>query len=303
MKKTMLLLFSGLFLATSAVAQTTTTEPVTTTQAPSPTSAKTAAPDNLTQRTLKKRAKGKAKEVDLSEAKQEDVKKEETPTVSEDLFKSLDYPELQVVPRATERLQLEVQNESEMNYFTHWPLQVSALATLAFGLTGKVAKEDASEDQKKELNLASTGAIGVGAFWLITTGVISWQKPYASGLNKVRRVKGNDRKAELLRERIAEEALESPAKTMKTLTTLSVISNVLAVGYLAGYANDSVLKTAVAAGILAFTPWVFEHRYIESWDKQLEYKRKIYSPVSALTLGYDQKARQYYPQMSLRWEF
>lgn len=303
MKKPMLLLLSGLFMATSTLAQTPTTEPVvtTTTQAPLPT--KTTVPDGLAQRTLKKRTKNKTKEVDLTEVKQEEVKKEELPTVSDDLFKSLDYPELQVVPRATERLQLEVQNESEMNYFTHWPLQVSALATLAFGLTGKVAKDDASDQQKKELNLASTGAIGVGAFWLVTTGVISWQKPYASGLNKVRRVKGNDKKAELLRERIAEEALETPAKTMKTLTTLSVISNLLAVGYLAGYANDSVLKTAVAAGILAFTPWVFEHRYIESWDKQLEYKRKIYAPMSSLTFGYDQKSREYYPQMSLRWEF
>lgn len=300
MKKPLAIILSAVFATSSVFAQTTTTQPIAS--APQPTMTTTTI-DGLSQRTLKKRSKTKAKEVDLSEVKIEEPKKEDSQSVNIDLFKSLDYPELQVVPRASERLQLEVQNESEMNYFVHWPLQVSALATLAFGLTGNVAKEDASDDQKKELNLAATGATGVGAFWLITTGVISFQKPYASGLNKVRRVKGSDRKAELLRERIAEEALETPAKTMKTLTNLSIISNALAVGYLAGYANDSVLKTAVAAGILAFTPWVFEHRYIESWEKQLEYKRKIYSPVSSVTLGYDQKARNYYPQMSLRWDF
>ncbi len=59
------------------------------------------------------------------------------------------YPELQVVPRASERLRIEAKAEASQWFVQHWTFELSGLATLGVGLTasGRL-KENLSESQK-----------------------------------------------------------------------------------------------------------------------------------------------------------
>lgn len=224
-------------------------------------------------------------------------------TSTEDIFKSLDYPELQVVPRASERLQAEAQYEGQRGYLVHWPIVLPSLATLYLGLTASGDYESgATSDEKDDADLYSTTATMIGGFWVAATGFLTWSKPYRAGHNQVRKYKEGDKRSELYRERTAEEALESQAETMRTLVRLSIISNFLAVAAVASSHDVSDGEVAIA-GLLAFTPLIFEHRHISTWDKQLEYKRKIYSPIASLGMKYDATTKNYNPQAILAWAF
>jgi hypothetical protein len=201
-------------------------------------------------------------------------------------------------------VQYEAQLENDNGYFLHWPLHVSSLSSLGLGLYARGRyKADPSDTEKREADLASTTAIGVGVFWLAATGVIHYGRPYASILNRAKKTKEKDRRGELFRERIAEEGMEANAKMIRTLAFLSILSNAYA-AFTVGINHDpGVSKIAFGVGVLAFTPWVFEHRYLNIYEKHLEYKRKIYTPISYLDFGVDQKSQQLYPKLAMQWSF
>lgn len=222
---------------------------------------------------------------------------------ADDIFKSLDYPELQVVPRATDRLQFEAQNESENKFLAHWPIILPSLATLYLGYSAKGEyKDDASKSDKDNADLSANAAMAVGGFWIAATGFISWTKPYRTGINRVRKNREEDKRGELFRERLSEETLEGQAKTMRVLSNLSVATNLLLAISVGSQSDISDTQVAVTA-LLAFTPWVFEHRSVSVWDKHLEYKRKIYTPISSMNLKFEDHTKRFYPLMSLRWDF
>lgn len=220
-----------------------------------------------------------------------------------EIFKSLDYPELQVVPRASDRLQFEAQNESDNKVLVHWPIILPSLATLYLGYSAKGEyKSDATQSEKDDADLSTNSAMAVGAFWVATSAFISWTKPYRTAINRVRKNRDENKRGELFRERIAEEALETQAKTMRILSNLAIVTN-LAISISVGSQNDISDSQVAITALLAFTPWVFEHRYISAWDKHLEYKRKIYTPMSSLNFKFDDQSNRLSPLVSLRWDY
>lgn len=229
---------------------------------------------------------------------------QEKPGELESVFENLEYPELQVVPRASDRLAYEAQNEVESWYTMHWPLQVSALSTLYLGMSasGKY-KDGLSEGQRKDHDTAVMTATGIGAFWLGTTIFYTVNRPYVAGLNQIRKLKVTDKRGELLRERLAEEAMETPGMYMESLTKLSIASNIFAALYISNLADPATQKIAAVSGLLALTPWIFEHKYIQVWKKHQEYKRKIYSPLTWIQWKPDHKLSSIYPEVNFRWEF
>jgi hypothetical protein len=223
----------------------------------------------------------------------------------DDILKSLDYPELQVVPRATDRLAMETQNEREYGWLAFWPYQVSSLATLAAGnrLRGNYTSwNDTEQEQKDSDNVANaTMALGIGGLGL-SIFLIKLDL-YGDAYRRVKTVKGNDRRSELMRERLAEEALEKPSQLINMLTTVSVVSNLLANTAVLTQANGDV-RAYAAVGILAsFLPWMFKNRYVDNWDKQQEYKRKIYTPLIGWNYEYRPETKQLQPQLTMNWLF
>lgn len=217
-----------------------------------------------------------------------------------DFLRNLDYPELMVVPRASERLVLEAQNEREMGALMHWTFEISGLATLTAGFMsrGKYKQESPTDQEKKDHDNASLTAIGVGATWLGIATYYTLRKPYQTTAASLRSARSGDRKSDLLRERLAEEGLQRPAEEIKMLTHLSVISNLAASMYVLSMSNGDMRYYAVMAGFASITPYLFDSRYVENFNKHQEYKRKIYAPLVGYTVDANLK-----PMLTASWSF
>lgn len=221
-----------------------------------------------------------------------------------DIIDNLDYPELQVVPRASERLRLEAKDEESNFLFAHWPLQLSGLSTLGVGLmSSSMQRADLTETMKADMKSVTTVTQAVGAGWLVAGLAMGIAKPYRSGLNRIASLNGKDERTLLLRERLAEESLERPARFIKPLITASVITNLSMNVLMGSYMTDQGRIIAGVSAVLAFLPAIFDDPVVVVYEKHLEYKKKIYGPVSSTGIGFDPRGKTYFPQMALTWRF
>ncbi len=225
-----------------------------------------------------------------------------TPSWADDSkpFENLDYPELQVVPRATERLAQLAQLEQESAFLNQWTLLASGAMTLLAGTQSKGKyKENPSNQEKKDADLAANLATGIGAGWVVVGSYLAFKKPAANGLSGVRKMSTKDRRADLARERWAEEAMESASNLQTTLSNMAVVTNLAASVLLTSQASDDQTRTyGLLAATTSLLPWVFPSIYNVSYKKHLEYKRKIYAPLVWMDLkGHDSA------QMNLSWSF
>jgi hypothetical protein len=223
----------------------------------------------------------------------------------EDILKGLDYPELQVVPRATDRLAMETQNEKEYGWVAFWPYQVSSIATILAGnrLRGNYKAEFTSDQERRDSDNIGMTAMAVGIGGLGLSIYLIKSDLYGDSYKRIKAMKVTDKRSELLRERLAEEALEKPAHLINMLTTVSVTLNGLANVAVASQANADVRAYAAVGLVASFLPWMFSNRYVDNWNKQLEYKRKIYTPFIGFDWQYHKDSREFTPQLSAHWSF
>ena len=218
----------------------------------------------------------------------------------ENLFSNLDYPELQVSPRATERLAQLAEMEERSGPLVEWTMITSGAMTLYAGLqhAGKYKDENPTEIQKRDSDYASKAGILVGASW-ITLGAYMGFKSWSSGkLNEIKKIPGKDKRAELTRERMAEEVLEFASNTTATLENLSVWTNFATSIYIVSYASEENRVYGLLAATTSFLPWLFPNPYTTGYRKHKEYKRKIYAPLVGMTFS-----KQLDPMMSWTWNF
>jgi hypothetical protein len=223
----------------------------------------------------------------------------------EEILKGLDYPELQVVPRASDRLVMETQNEREYGWVAFWPYQVSSIATYMAGsrLRGNYKEDVTTERAKKDSDNVGLSAMAVGIGGLGLSIFLIKSDLYGDSFRRIKANKVIDKRGELLRERLSEEALEKPAHLINMLTTVSVTLNVMANVAVASQANGDVRGYAAVGVVAAFLPWMFSNRYVDNWNKQLEYKRKIYTPLVGFDWQYQPKSKEFMPQLSANWSF
>lgn len=223
-------------------------------------------------------------------------------------LRNLDYPELQVAPRASERLFSEATWEKSAGYWSNSAIEFSALTTLIAGAAqyGNYKDSVKTDTEKKDSNYAAYAAMAVGASWLGISYYLYQAEPYNNAAATIRQQKVTDKKSELVRERMAEEALERPARNMGTLTNLSVLSNFLASAYVISYANSDNRLYAGIAALSSLAPWIFGNRYVDTYNKHLEYKKRIFTPLSMTTLAPIQLADKTWtlqPEVILSWRF
>lgn len=221
-----------------------------------------------------------------------------------DILESIGYPELQVVPRATERLALEAKGEDYSSIFTHWPVELSGLMTMAVGFTSKSAqKDDLSVKQKRDANSIATATTTVGGAWVVGGVILGLQHPYRRGAQTISKYQGRDERSMLLRERLAEEALERPARVMRVLENVAVISNFSMNALSMIHADDNGKVVAGLGVIMSFLPYMFQDHQIDVYDKHIEYKKKIYAPIKSASLHYDSSSKTFTPMTTLAWVF
>jgi hypothetical protein len=221
-----------------------------------------------------------------------------------DILNSMGYPELQVVPRASERLAIEAKAEDNGAAVMHWPLEVTGLATVAVSFAAKanLVANPTTKQQSDAATISSIGAaVGLGT---VASGVLlGLQRPYRSGLNAINKYPGKDDRSMLLRERLAEEDLEKAAETMRVVEDVVVTTNVIMNVASAWHANETGQIVAAVGVAMSFLPWVFEDRSIEIYEKQIEYKKKIYVPLASASFHYEPLNKSFTPEPTLTWMF
>lgn len=234
----------------------------------------------------------------------EEAKKSTGKSEIAEILDSMGYPELQVVPRASERIALEAKMEDSTFLVTHWPIEIVALATLYSGMTAKGRnRSDLTAKEKKDSTTIGAATTAIGAGWLAGSILLGAQRPYYRGKKSLEKYTGKDERSALLRERLAEEALEKPAKTMRVLQNIAVITCAganLATGI---HGNESGVVIAGVTTLLSFLPWMFEDHNISVYDKHIEYKKKIYAPLKSASFFYDPYSKTLTPVSQLTWTF
>lgn len=221
-----------------------------------------------------------------------------------DLIERLDYPELQVVPRASERLRIEAKEEASSWFYTHWQMELAGAATLYIALTANSELRDGlSASQRNDANTVAMIGKGVGAGWVVAGLLLGLQSPYRSGLSALSKYDGKDMRSQLMRERLAEESLEAPARIIGPLQYISAFTNFGANVAMGVFMTDRGRLTAGVASILSFLPLMYESHWVRVFQKQLEYKSKIYGPVTSVAPGFDPETRSLIPSVKLTWVF
>ncbi|MGE4133202.1 MAG: hypothetical protein AB7F86_16285 [Bdellovibrionales bacterium] len=201
--------------------------------------------------------------------------------------KSLSYPELEVTPRASERLRMESEREARgYDFRTHLPIQLSAVATLWSGLASRDEyKSDATSKSRDNTENAAAISTGVGAVWLGVTAYLAIAyRPYQDGWSEVQGQPTSTPRQNLTRERLAEEYLHRPSSLAWKLQWLSVLSNLGAGINLVSNVNENAKLPAIVASGLALAPMFFKYRWQQvAWTHE-HYKKKIYGPIAFATV-------------------
>tara|TARA_B110001454_G_scaffold106457_1_gene100229 strand:- start:70387 stop:71235 length:849 start_codon:yes stop_codon:yes gene_type:complete len=226
--------------------------------------------------------------------------------VETQFLNSLDYPELQVVPRASERIQMDGATESNNGYMMFWPFLASSGTTMIVALMSKnkfKAGKEEDENFRRDADFKVNAAAGLSAAWFGLTYFVSASEPYNSALQKINSIKGRDKKSLLLRERLAEEAMQKPAELIRMLAYASTITNVVAAAGLMDVVSSDYNMYASVAILTAFLPLIFKNKYVENYEKQLEYKRKIYAPVVYTDMYKANSYASWSPRLVLQWNY
>ncbi len=246
------------------------------------------------------------KEVQKTESKKAETLDLDPENVETQFLNSLDYPELQVVPRASERIQMDGGTESNNGYMMFWPFLASSGTTMIVALMSKnkfKAGKEEDESFRRDADFKVNAAAGLSAAWFGLTYFVSASEPYNSALQKINSIKGRDKKSLLLRERLAEEAMQKPAELVKMLAYASTLTNIVAAAGLMDVVSTDYNMYASVAILTAFLPLIFKNKYVENYEKQLEYKRKIYAPVVYTDMYKANSYAEWSPRLVLQWNY
>lgn len=211
----------------------------------------------------------------------------------------LEYPELMVTPRASDRLEMEAKKEPEKKWTTHLAVQATGLTTLVASLVHK--------DKSVSENGSKTNTIGtiVGGTTLLTaTALAAFYEPYQSAAPEVRALPKGTQRQKLARERMAEEAINSAASLGSKIRWAAFIANFATSLFMVTKAETGTSQYVdlVAAGA-SFAPLLFPYRWNKVADEQRSYKKKIYGPVASTTLFADPVTKSVTPGLALSFRF
>ena len=207
----------------------------------------------------------------------------------DDVIKSeiqLEYPELNVNPLASRRIEIEMLDEKRSNGEKFYPFYASGTYTLLSGLylQSKGIPSDISKEKQDNIKMAQMVSMGVGTFWVgLSYYLGNMYHPYEMAWKNISSLPSKNTAESLTRERLAEEQLMNARNLGRKLKWLSVASNMIASGMVAGSGDVSYAGTIGAIGVVAsLAPLVFTTEWERIGDQHLEYKKKIYGPLASL---------------------
>jgi hypothetical protein len=218
-----------------------------------------------------------------------------------------EYPELSVVPRATDRIILEAQKDREQRWRTHLPTLIPALGNI---LAGTALLVNGTRSDLTPSDTSSKAApwvgIGVGIAWTgIILGVVDKQDFYQEGIQEAARIQVKSQRDQLLRERLAEESIQRAGTLARKIKWMSAVTNLGAAAFMAGAAKEKSFSRYVAFGAAAtaLVPFLFPTRWEKTDSIHKDYKRRIYAPMAGVTLLPDPIGNSWAPGLSLALRF
>lgn len=214
---------------------------------------------------------------------------------------ALSYPELDVTPRATERLNMLVEKEKNSNLFSQLPMQISALSTLTTGIL-QLGSIDESKDKLKK---SPNAGLIVGAAWLGVNYYVGQKyQIYSNTLAEVNKVTGKTTRDQLIRERLAEEGINRAASLAVRLKWISVATNFGANAFmLSKVKKETAAQYVGAVSLLAsFAPVFFVSEWETVANDQKSYKKKVYGPIFTTSL-FETSAGKFSPGLLLTSTF
>lgn len=219
-------------------------------------------------------------------------------------FKALDYPELQVVPRASERLTIESQKNKDKGIFLLMPYVIPSLFTLSSGAVASGGLKDSlSLEDRDNAQTGANAAIGVGAFSLAAAYWYVQADYYGETVGQLRALKSKDRRTELLKERLSEEAFERSYQHFSKAKWIFAITHFLANASLTGKLQGDSNIIPVLGMLTAWAPILMSTDYETNYQRQLDYKKRIYVPLTFMDLKYNTQTQAWIPQTSFVWQF
>ena len=214
-----------------------------------------------------------------------------------------DYPELMVSPRASERLALEIERENRGSLFGNQiGSQIAYSLTLVNGLMmmGNTNEADDADKNAAKLGLF-VGIAGLGS----TMWMSKAYRPYGKGLANAKRVKGKGKRAQLARERLAEEAINGAAKFGKRLDYIAMGSTFVANLYMATVVEADTLSEPLTylGAATSIVPLIFKNYWTKVGKSQRSYKKKVYGPIAFNTILFDKASKTYMPGASFAFSF
>lgn len=222
-----------------------------------------------------------------------------------DFLKSLNYPELEVTPLASETLVEEAKDERTGRWLVHAPIQVSAISTIMGSMNmAKVPDKEYTTTETDTYDNAVMFGNVIGYGWLVTTLALSASyRPYYEGLKDTKKYKGDSKKDKLARERIAERAMRRSAALGEKIKWMSFWSNIIANTYMAAVTSrESVTYPAVGV-LLSFAPLVFEYHWTDIYREHQNNKKKIYGPVARMGIVTTPDGKEIAPGLNLSLSF
>ncbi len=227
---------------------------------------------------------------------------------------AFDYPELSVVPRASEQVLSESIRNRDSFLKKHTPLLVPASATFIAGAMELVGGTKADEVQDPNApNKNSSAAVfpwvamGVGAAWWATIwGLVDPIDHHSVAVEELKTLPSKTTREQLFRERRAEEAIAKAGSLARKLKWISFGSNLITGALVAASSRSETIGLYFGAGaaLLSITPLLFPHRWEELDCMHRNYKKSIYAPVAGITFLRDPSlASAPVPGLSLSFEF
>ncbi len=213
-----------------------------------------------------------------------------------------DYPELQVTPRATERIQIEAGFENEKPWAFQAPISISALTTLAASFV-QSSNIDTSKDSEK---YSRTAGLAVGGTWLLMNLYMGYQnKGFSGAQEKISGLSYKTSREQLIKERMAEEEIFRLGRIGRMMKWGSFTTNLAASAYMFSKAKkDTSAKLFDGAAIIAsFLPLIFDNHYENVAREQQQYKKKIFGNISSTFLLFDKEKNKFNPGIGLTASF
>ena len=193
-----------------------------------------------------------------------------------------DYPELQVTPRASERVEREARSEDELGW---WGLPQAQLPALALLTSSTVLAINHSGAAQERFTAGVAGAgIGIGAAGLLGSTLISkFYRPMQTARDALKSEAAGKPREQLARERYAEESLRSASRSMGIFRwSLGLLNLGASAAVISQAKGDAfVLGSGAVGAVTSLLPLLFPTRWETVACEQELYKKKIYGPVGS----------------------